>query len=309
MFLGALLYGGAGTHATEGTGTPAPQASAPPAAHVALLLPTGSSAFARPAEAVHAGFLDAWKRERHALRVRLYPVTDDPQQLTASYSQALAAGARIVVGPLTRNGVNALAAAPHLIKVPTLALNAPDRISGHAPGLYVLSLQVEAEARQVAQLALNEGRRKAFTVSDASPFSRRMRDAFVEAFQRGGGNHIADYAYATDGAALERINRLYAPYHETLRALITEAQREFGLAVLIDCHSMPSHPITEQGGGRPDFVLGDRSGTSCGPELTRLAASQLKALGYVVALNKPYAGGYITEHYGRPQKGRHSLQF
>ena len=110
------------------------------------------------------------------------------------------------------------------------------------------------------------------------------------------------------GAALERINRLYAPYHETLRALITEAQREFGLAVLIDCHSMPSHPITEQGGGRPDFVLGDRFGTSCGPELTRLAASQLKALGYVVALNKPYAGGYITEHYGRPQKGRHALQ-
>ena len=110
------------------------------------------------------------------------------------------------------------------------------------------------------------------------------------------------------GAALERINRLYAPYHETLRALLTEAQREFGLAVLIDCHSMPSHPIAEQGGGRPDFVLGDRFGTSCSPEVTRLAASQLKALGYVVALNKPYAGGYITEHYGRPQKGRHALQ-
>ena len=71
---------------------------------------------------------------------------------------------------------------------------------------------------------------------------------------------------------------------------------------------MPSHPIAEQGGGRPDFVLGDRFGTSCSPELTRLAASQLKALGYVVALNKPYAGGYITEHYGRPQKGRHALQ-
>jgi N-formylglutamate amidohydrolase len=110
------------------------------------------------------------------------------------------------------------------------------------------------------------------------------------------------------GAALERINRLYAPYHETLRALLNEAQREFGLAVLIDCHSMPSHPIAEQGGGRPDFVLGDRFGTSCSPELTRLAASQLKALGYVVALNKPYAGGYITEHYGRPQKGQHALQ-
>jgi N-formylglutamate amidohydrolase len=87
-----------------------------------------------------------------------------------------------------------------------------------------------------------------------------------------------------------------------------EAQSEFGLAVLIDCHSMPSNPIADQGGGRPDFVLGDRFGASCNSELTRLATSQLKALGYVVALNKPYAGGYITEHYGRPHKAQHVLQ-
>ncbi len=109
-------------------------------------------------------------------------------------------------------------------------------------------------------------------------------------------------------AALERINRLYTPYHATLRLLLLEAQQAFGLAVLIDCHSMPSNPIADHGGGRPDFVLGDRYGTSCNGELTRLAAQHLKALGYVVALNKPYAGGYITEHYGRPQAGQHALQ-
>ena len=105
-----------------------------------------------------------------------------------------------------------------------------------------------------------------------------------------------------------RINRLYAPYHETLRDLLLAAQNAFGVAVLIDCHSMPSSPIADQGGGRPDFVLGDRFGTSCSGELTRLAATELEALGYVVALNKPYAGGYITEHYGRPHKGQHVLQ-
>ena len=55
-------------------------------------------------------------------------------------------------------------------------------------------------------------------------------------------------------------------------------------------------------------MLGDRFGTSCSGELTRLAASQLKAQGYAVALNKPYAGGYITEHYGRPHKSQHVLQ-
>jgi N-formylglutamate amidohydrolase len=110
------------------------------------------------------------------------------------------------------------------------------------------------------------------------------------------------------GAALERINRLYTPYHETLSSLLDEAHRAFGCAVLIDCHSMPSSPITEHGGIRPDFVLGDRFGTSCNAEMTRLAATQLKAQGYAVTLNKPYAGGYITEHYGRPHKGQHVLQ-
>ncbi len=109
-------------------------------------------------------------------------------------------------------------------------------------------------------------------------------------------------------AALERINRLYTPYHETLAALLLQAKREFGLAVLIDCHSMPSSPITDHGAGRPDFVLGDRFGTSCSSELTRLAARELEALGYAVSLNKPYAGGYITEHYGRPHKAQHVLQ-
>jgi N-formylglutamate amidohydrolase len=109
-------------------------------------------------------------------------------------------------------------------------------------------------------------------------------------------------------AALERINRLYTPYHETLAGLLLEAKREFGLAVLIDCHSMPSSPTADRTAGRPDFVLGDRFGTSCSGELTRLAASTLEAQGYAVALNKPYAGGYITEHYGRPHKAQHVLQ-
>jgi N-formylglutamate amidohydrolase len=112
----------------------------------------------------------------------------------------------------------------------------------------------------------------------------------------------------TLGAALERINRLYTPYHATLGALLAEAEAAFGVAVLIDCHSMPSNPMADYGGGRPDFVLGDRYGASCHGEITRLAAGQLKAMGYAVALNKPYAGGYITEHYGRPQHGRHALQ-
>ena len=108
--------------------------------------------------------------------------------------------------------------------------------------------------------------------------------------------------------ALVRINRLYKPYHAALQDLMEQCSKAFGLSVLIDCHSMPSNPTSDLGGPRPDFVLGDRFGTSCDPELTRFVAQRLKSMGYVVTLNKPYAGGFITEHYGRPVDGLHALQ-
>jgi N-formylglutamate amidohydrolase len=108
--------------------------------------------------------------------------------------------------------------------------------------------------------------------------------------------------------ALKRIDRLHLPYHAQLAELINGSHRAFGFAVLIDCHSMPSNPTTEHSGPRPDFVLGDRFGTSCDSELPRFISKQLSAMGYEVAINKPYAGGYITEHYGRPADGVHTLQ-
>ncbi len=106
--------------------------------------------------------------------------------------------------------------------------------------------------------------------------------------------------------ALQRIQQLYRPYHQTLSTLLEQARRHFGSAVLIDCHSMPSNGCGTS--SRPDFVLGDRFGTSCDPALTRRVADVLKEMGYDVALNRPYAGGYITEHYGRPSLGTHALQ-
>ncbi len=106
--------------------------------------------------------------------------------------------------------------------------------------------------------------------------------------------------------AFTRIERLYKPYHAALAALLESTRARFGTVFLLDCHSMPS----QQGerGGWPDFVLGDRFGASCAPEITRLVQSFLKNLGYRVQLNKPYAGGYITEYYGKPGHGMHVLQ-
>jgi N-formylglutamate amidohydrolase len=107
---------------------------------------------------------------------------------------------------------------------------------------------------------------------------------------------------------LARIERIYRPYHDTLRRLLAQTHVAFGMAILIDCHSMPSNIRGGPARVRPDFVLGDRFGASCMPELTDCAAATLQRLGYTVCRNKPYAGGFITEHYGRPSRGLHALQ-
>jgi N-formylglutamate amidohydrolase len=107
---------------------------------------------------------------------------------------------------------------------------------------------------------------------------------------------------------LARIDAVYKPYHRLLRQLVLDTRVRFGHAVLLDCHSMPSTARTPQGRVRPDIVIGDRYGTSCAGALTDFLATQLARRGYSVARNKPYAGGFITEHYGQPQRGLHAVQ-
>jgi N-formylglutamate amidohydrolase len=105
--------------------------------------------------------------------------------------------------------------------------------------------------------------------------------------------------------AEERIRTYWQPYHDALAGLIAATHDRFGCCLLIDCHSMPA------GGGRlngPDFVLGDAHGTACTPRVTRLVEDLLTSTRYSVRRNDPYAGGYVTRHYGRPREGVHALQ-
>ena len=108
--------------------------------------------------------------------------------------------------------------------------------------------------------------------------------------------------------ALRRIEGLYKPYHRALRRLFTRVHRDFGAAILIDCHSMPSSVGSKDERPRADVVLGDRYGTSCISAVAEIAETTLRAQGYSVSRNKPYAGGFITEHYGNPAAGLHAVQ-
>ena len=110
-----------------------------------------------------------------------------------------------------------------------------------------------------------------------------------------------------------RIESAYRPYHAELARLMERAVAKFGVALLIDCHSMPSRVPTGDA-RRPyepvaaDIVIGDRYGASCDAGFAHRVHGFLTGLGYRVARNKPYAGGFITEHYANRACSRHALQ-
>jgi N-formylglutamate amidohydrolase len=113
----------------------------------------------------------------------------------------------------------------------------------------------------------------------------------------------------TFAEARARIEGAHAPYHAALARLLGEAHAAHGVAVLIDWHSMPAAAARAGGRDGPcDMVLGDRYGAACSPLVTRTVEKALEGMGYRVARNAPYAGGYTTEHYGRPQRRTHALQ-
>src|ERR1700719_411612 len=123
----------------------------------------------------------------------------------------------------------------------------------------------------------------------------------------GDAQEIYDQRIPVDDA-LRRIEGLYKPYHRALRKLVTRIHRDFGSAVLVDCHSMPSTAGPKDERPRADIVLGDRYGTSCVAVIADTVEVALRERGYTVSRNKPYAGGFITEHYGNPTAGLHSVQ-
>jgi N-formylglutamate deformylase len=109
--------------------------------------------------------------------------------------------------------------------------------------------------------------------------------------------------------AERRIYTYWRPFHDTLGRLINDIRTRFGYCLVIDCHSMPYAGQGRRAGGRAvDFVLGDLHGSACASRVTRAAETLLTSKGYLVRRNDPYAGGYITRHYGRPAEDVHVLQ-
>lgn len=189
-----LLYGARNGSATEATATPR--------LRFALLLPLAAPAFSRAADSVRQGFLAAAQIDPGPrAEIVAYSTTDDPAHVAAGYDQALAEGAAIVVGPLTRNGVSAviLRAKPG---TPVLALNVPEPDAALPENIYAFSLQADADARQIARMAFEDGRRSAITLTDSGALASRIHRAFVEEFVRLGGRITGEFLHRANAADL-----------------------------------------------------------------------------------------------------------
>jgi uncharacterized protein len=151
------------------------------------LLPLKSPSVGKQADALRLGILEAAKVHRGTTLPLVVRATgDEPFDVVQAYEDAVRSGAQLVIGPLTRSAVTALAGTT-LVTVPTLALNAPEDESLVPQRLYVFGLQIENEAKQVAQLARDRGRRNAIVVVSEAPLSRRLAQAFADEFVRRGG--------------------------------------------------------------------------------------------------------------------------
>ena len=173
-----------------------------PAPHIALLLPLQSPTFKVAAEALRQGFMVAANIEKQTLPIRVYSDFDENNSVTTAYRQAVANGAIAVVGPLTHNGVVALTAIKSF-PVPTLTLNVVDEAPEQ--NLYYFGLAIEAEARQIANMAIQKGLHQAIIVTSHATFSKRLQAAFEDEWNGVGGQILREIEYSDDPSVFEDI--------------------------------------------------------------------------------------------------------
>lgn len=227
----------------------APVAVTPAVTQLALLLPLKSSAFVRPAEMVRQGFMAAMAPaiQSGASSVAVYSSTDNVSDILSLYNQALTDGQKVIVGPLTKNAVAALAASS-LVTVPTLALNVPDTDILAPPQFYVFGLSAESEARQVAKQAYAVGYRGAKVIYSSSPLSRRMFSAFSDTWQKLGGSLVAQLEVSATPASLIKLKELASASPTDMFFLALDAREARLVRPYLDS-AVPTYATSQVYGG------------------------------------------------------------
>jgi N-formylglutamate amidohydrolase len=122
------------------------------------------------------------------------------------------------------------------------------------------------------------------------------------------GERIYNDSIVTDSEKSARIERYWRPYHDQLESLLQSIRAAYGYALLWDAHSIPSTVPRLFSGELPELNIGTNNGASCDEVLEEAVADVARDGPYSVAVNGRFRGGYITRHYGDPQKQVHALQ-
>ncbi len=190
---------------------------------IGLLLPLNAPDFARAAEAVRLGCQAALVFAENRQVMRVLRTDARPESILAEYEAAVQSGAAVIVGPLTRSGVSALAAAGR-VSVATLALNVADGDAPLPPRLYTFGLSVDAEARTVARMAFARGLREAVVVQASNFLAKRLSRAFADEWFSLGGR-ISDVREFGSRADLADLRRGLADSQAQLTFLAVEADQ------------------------------------------------------------------------------------
>lgn len=176
----------------------------PPGPPIALVLPLESPDYARAAEAVRDGFLAAAAAAGATDRVRVIP--HGANGVLAAFDEARQDGARVVVGPLVRDDLRAIAAADPPLPV-TIALNQLDDTATLPPRVYTFALAIESDARTIARRMRDERAENIVVIVGDTPLMRRFAQAFVAEWILAGGNPPQSYPLVATQDGLRAMRR------------------------------------------------------------------------------------------------------
>ena len=241
-------------------GLSAQAAESPPPVirHIALLLPLQSDVFGRAADAFRQGFMTAAEFQPD-LPIILYPTGDQAADIVTAYRQLAQAGAALVVGPLTRSAVTALLDKP--LPLPTLALNMPESRSALPKNLYLFNLNVESEARQVAQLAFSAGHKSALTVTPNNALGKRIQGAFSDEWLQLGGTLTERLSFEPAAGGHPKLRAAVAKTSADMLFLAADAEKARAVRPYLDS-TLPTYATS--------LVYGDSGGAGRNLDLNQI---------------------------------------
>lgn len=203
--------GSSAAPASDASATASAAKAAEPGPHIAVLLPLKSRSLGAAAQAVRDGVQAAAgsnsnETGKPPLPVVVYTIGDKESDVLAGYDMAVSQQARVVIGPLGRSPVQALVRGGPA-RLPTIVLSAVDSEPAPVGPWYTLTLSVDLEARQAAQLAWRNGGRTAVTIQTDPVFGQRIQTAFADEWQRLGGQLLASVALKPTPAELKALKQ------------------------------------------------------------------------------------------------------